>query len=251
MWLKDANACLVGSLLPFLMPRSIGLNTSGLEEELVACDELVRSLGAKAAECKRLQNQALRKTARQRQLALGAFVLYVACEAVDTLALLYLSQRSMDVLQQDPEQSKEYLECRFLTTDVEALSNVLDGHGGGISKAAFAEAKRFRSEALVYDWIKRQNVEQGIAPPSHFVINFRRQASLSHSPEDNTTAKGSVKAGELKWVQRFRHRWGLRLGRVPAGEAVPLARLQAKVCGEGKQGVMEWTTRAPPCDPSL
>ncbi len=182
-----------------------------------------------------MQNQLLRKTARQRQLALDvAFVLYVACEAVDTLALLYLSQRSADLHQQDAEQNKEYLECRFLSTDVEALSNVLDGHGGGISKAAYAEAKRFRNEAMVYDWIRKQNVEQGVAPPSHFVIKFRRQSSLSLSPENNTTAKGTVKAGELKWVQRFRQRWGLRIGRVPAGEAVPLVRLQAKVRGEGK-----------------
>jgi hypothetical protein len=217
------------------MPRGLLLDTSVLEQEFAASNELVRSLGAKAAECRRRQNQLLRRAESQRRLALDvAFVLYVVCQASEALALMYLSQRSADLLLKDEEQRREYLECRFLSTDVEALSSIQDGHGAGISKMAFVEATRFRKEALVYDWVRKQNVEQGIAPPSHLVVNFRRQNSQSHSPECSTTTKGGVRAGELKWVQRFRKRWGLRLGRVPVGEAVPLVKLQAKVHWAGK-----------------
>ena len=218
------------------MPLAHGCDTTALEHQLGSCSEYLRHLKDEAAECRRQHRKLQSGQAHRRQHILDvAFVLYVIRETAEQTALAYIERRPSEVLQMDTQQVLEYLENRFLETDCEVLSNISDGFEVSISKSAMREAHRFGREEVVYNWIQKQNVEHGLAPPSHFVVQFRRANLQSLSPETTSVTSKNAKAGELKWVQRFRRRWGLRLGRVPVGEVVPVEKLRAKViCWETK-----------------
>ena len=86
-------------------------------------------------------------------------------------------------------------------------------------------------EARLLHWIGKQNSAQGVAPPPHFVWAKRCALAIDKNSGHQRCAaswRPARSAAAKKWMQRFRKRWNLCLGRLPAKEVLPTATMQAK-----------------------
>lgn len=158
-----------------------------------------------------------------------AFVLFVKTAPEHGLDLEYLRRSSSAAGGFDLQRAVEELEERFVTTDAVEIGSILDGCSERLPKTVFRDAARFRREADLYSWVRLQNINQGVAPAPKLVMLHRRASDGESGC--CTTGMGLATvftAGERKWLQRFRKRWNVSLGKVPAGEVVPLAVLQEK-----------------------
>ena len=126
------------------------------------------------------------------------------------------------------------IETRFLETPVDTLAQWLDW-SEDISRTVRTEAQRLVEEARLYRWIGEQNSAQGVAPPPQFIWekrctlvidndNGKKRGAASWRPAHSAVAK--------KGMQRFRRRWKLTLGRLPAKDILPPATMQAKARSE-------------------
>ena len=78
-------------------------------------------------------------------------------------------------------------------------------------------ARKFLAEHDLVRWVRGMNLEHGISPDST-LLNAKRPV------ED----QGASKRTRTQWAARFRHRWGLSLGRFAARERLTRAEKQAK-----------------------
>ena len=164
-----------------------------------------------------------------------AFILFVFSAPEHKFDLEYLTRQWAGKFDFSTEGAEKELEERFIETDPDEISNISEGCSSVIPVAYFQEAKRFAEEAETHQWIRCQNVVQGLAPSPKLVMQFRRRRSAAvPTSADTVSTTLSFKAGEKKWVQRFRRRWKLALGRVPVGEVVPLETLRQKVPALGE-----------------
>ena len=88
---------------------------------------------------------------------------------------------------------------------------------GGDALRGYLEADRFLKEYDLQVWISRQNLEKGLTPSSHAVLQqCTRLAGESQAGALGTSA--SKKKTRLQWLRRYRRRWRVRLGKVQEGE---------------------------------
>ena len=91
------------------------------------------------------------------------------------------------------------------------------------------KAHNFLAERRLRDWIVMQNVVKGLAPLSSSVGS--RWDSMHETSTENPF--GVIRGDMLhsknrKWIGRFRHRWGLRLGKIPARDFMSTDEIHAK-----------------------
>ena len=200
----------------------------------LAMEEVAAELARNSAELTRLQRQAQRERARlrkQREHALLTATIAFCHEpnAGPTIAAA-VKRKYARAVDEDADALTREIESRFLQTSVETLAQWLDW--SDMSGTIQSEAQRFLEDARLLNWIGEQNSAQGIAPPPQFVWEKRcaliidkttlhREGAASWRPARSAAAK--------KWLQRFRKRWNLCLGRLPAKDVLPTATMQAKV----------------------
>ena len=87
-------------------------------------------------------------------------------------------------------------------------------------------------DARLLRWIEEQNSVQGVAPAPQFVWEKRCALAIDNSSCQEGGAaswRPARSAAAKEWMQRFRQRWNLTLGRLPVKDLLPLATMQAKV----------------------
>ena len=90
-------------------------------------------------------------------------------------------------------------------------------------------------DARLLRWIEKQNKAQGVAPPPQFVWEKRCALAIDNNSGQERGAaswRPARSAAAKKWMQRFRQRWNLTLGRLPAKDILPSATMQAKARSE-------------------
>ena len=90
---------------------------------------------------------------------------------------------------------------------------------GDTLQAELMETKRIVEDVKLLSWVRSQNSAQGVSPLPQFVWEKRCLLSIENSSEPDARASSHRphrSAGAKKWVQRFRRRWDLVMGRLPA-----------------------------------
>ena len=128
------------------------------------------------------------------------------------------------------------LERRFLATPVEQLANWLDWQTD-LLKAEQEESRRLVADLQLLAWIEGQNTQQGLSPTPGLVWEQRCLLTIQslQNTQQGFSKRGKATAGAIKWVQRFKQRWKLLLGRLPTGEIVPLEEMRKKVMQDQKK----------------
>ena len=206
-------------------------------------DTLASELARLTAERRFLLRQVQRQRAkegRQWEQALQAATIAFCHEptAGATLASATLRRfpRCMDG---DVDACAHEIEDRFLQTPVAVLAQWLDWTGD-VPSSTLAEAKRLVQDARLVSWVGEQNSAQGVAPPPQFVWEKRCAFAVDNGlgeGEGAATWRPAKSPGAKKWMQRFRRRWNLALGRLPAKDLLPADVMQQKVtrgCGKKK-----------------
>ena len=91
------------------------------------------------------------------------------------------------------------------------------------------KAQNFLAERRLRDWIVMQNVVKGLAPLSSFV-GLRWDCMHETSTENpfGVIRGDMLHSKNRKWIGRFRHRWGLRLGKIPARDFMSIDDIHPK-----------------------
>ena len=95
-----------------------------------------------------------------------------------------------------------------------------------------ATAKRYLNEFKLRAWIIKQNVLKGLAPPSsevgtyfdNFIIAGQPVGAIPFVPRSDMTL-----IGNRRWMQRFRDRWNISLGKVASRDIVSPIEISEKV----------------------
>lgn len=213
----------------------------------LAMEDITAELARVTDERRRLQRQAQKERARQskqRELALLAATIAFCHEptAGHTIAEATLRKHAR-VIGGDVAACAREIETRFLETPVDLLAQWLDW-SDDIPRAVRAEAQRLVEDAGLLNWIGEQNSAQGVAPPPQFVWEKRCALAIDSKcggPRGAASWRPARSAAAKKWMQRFRRRWNLTLGRLPAKDLLPSATMQAKVragCAKKSDGAV-------------
>ena len=219
--------------------RARAKSLTSLPTSRLAMEELAAGLARVTAERRRLQRQAQKQRSRQQkqrehalQVATLAFCHEPLCGPSIAEATLRKYARVMD---EDVAACIRAIEDRFLHTPVDTLAMWLDW-SEDIPRGARAEARRLVEDARLLRWVGDQNSAQGVAPPPQFVWEKRCALAITCDQDEQRCAaswRPARSAAARKWMQRFRHRWNLSLGRLPTKDILPAETMQAKA----QQGV--------------
>lgn len=138
------------------------------------------------------------------------------------------------------------IETHFHEIPADTLAQWLDW-SDDIPRVARAEAQRLVEDAGLLGWIGEQNSAQGVAPPPQFVWERRCALAIDNrSGRERGAAswRPARSAAAKKGMQRFRQRWNLTLGRLPAKDLLPSATMQTKARPESRRKVV---AVVPPC----
>ncbi len=95
---------------------------------------------------------------------------------------------------------------------------------------ALSEARRWRTEHELEEWIVRQNRDRGVAPMTCQVLehlNSRTTEPAAWAAESLPPCEAHMQ--KRSWLRRFRRRWGMSLARFPCQETLPLDTRRRKV----------------------
>ena len=203
--------------------------------------ELAAELARVADERRRLQRLAQKARARhskQREHALLVATIAFCHEPtyghVFAAATLRKYPRHFE---ESVAQCTAEIEDRFLKTPVETLAQWLDW-SEDMPPGARAEAQRLLEDARLLRWVGDQNSAQGVAPPPQFVWEKRCSLAIDCQHGERSAAaswRPARSAAAKKWLQRFRRRWNLTLGRLPTQDILPVETMQAKVRSQKKK----------------
>ena len=118
---------------------------------------------------------------------------------------------------------------RFLGMQNEVLGDWLDWQCAGMTQTAIKTAQNLVREFGLVSWVNDQNKVQGVAPPQCFVWQRRCVEMKQSEDSDAVRARESASSARaLKWMQRFRARHDLCLGKQPVGHILPVEHLHQK-----------------------
>jgi hypothetical protein len=213
------------------MAASRKYDTANIAGRLSDCETYLKCVSKKMAravhDVKQTQRQ---KRKLHNHIMQVALVLRIQSQGTNNLHVDYLRKRKSE-LRCDIDLSKaaEELDAELDNIKLSDVVDIATGHCGNMRPRVFRDAKRFTDEAAIHAWVVQQNVVQGIAPPAKKVCEFRR--GLQRITEDLGTHDEQtvpLLAGEKKWVQRFRVRWDFTVGKISAGDVVPVTELRKK-----------------------
>jgi hypothetical protein len=143
------------------------------------------------------------------------------------LALSFLTQRA-ELQMKDRAVQQTSLENWFLIT-AEAEKQKCTHPPSTMGKAALKEAEKFLDEWTLQEWVRKQNLEKGIAPLSG-VVWSQREKSLNAALAAGLvpTSRPAKQKHRLQWLRRWRLRWRIKFGTIQAREHVPAVECQNK-----------------------
>jgi len=197
-------------------------------------EQLKLELARVTQERRRLQRQAnsrmSRSVARREHALLVATVAFCHVPFAGETIAIAMQHSFSDILWDDVVSCAREIENRFLRTSDDELGQWLEWQGG-LTPKTITEAQRLVEEARLHVWISDQNSAQGVAPPPQFVwekrcaLVIQHHGTLSKTGAEHHSRSDAAK----KWVQRFRQRWDLVLGRQEAKDVLPVGIMRSKV----------------------
>jgi hypothetical protein len=143
------------------------------------------------------------------------------------LALSYLSQKA-ELPKKDRAVQQASLENWFLITEETEKQKWCTHPPSPQGKAALKEAERFLEEWCLQMWVRKQNLEKGIAPLSGVVWSQREKGLNAAAAAGLPNARPAKQKHRLQWLRRWRLRWGIKMGTIQAREHVPAIECQDK-----------------------
>ena len=137
-----------------------------------------------------------------------AFILFVWSCPDATMALAYVAAEEGRRQLLFPTLTREALEGRYLEAPVEVVGDIWRG-AGGCCPARLAEAKRYWRDYGLCEWVCNQNEGKAVAPTPEMVIRRLRAVAAVGEPFAPKQQRLDRSWASRKWVQRWRHRWGL------------------------------------------
>ena len=198
-----------------------------------AMEEIAAALAGNSAELTRRQRQAQKQRARRRKqrehAILTATIAFCHEPTAGPRIAAATLRKYAEAIDEDAESLRREIETQFLQTPVETLAEWLDW--SAIPRTVQSEAQRLLEDVRLLHWIGEQNSTQGVSPPPQFVWEQRCAFTIDQSSSRQRSAaswRPARSAAAKKWLQRFRKRWNLCLGRLPAKEVLPTPTMQAK-----------------------
>ena len=196
-------------------------------------EEIAAALARNSAELTRRQRQAQKERARRRKQREHAFLTATIAFSHEPTAGPSIAAATLrkypGAMDEDVDTLTREIETRFLDTPVDTLAQWLDW--SDIPRTVESDAQRLLEDVRLLHWIGEQNSAQGVPPPPQFVWEKRCALTIDTSSGHQRLAaswRPARSAAAKKWLQRFRKRWNLCLGRLPAKEVLPTATMQAK-----------------------
>ena len=204
-----------------------------LADARVAMEQIANDLARNAAELKRRQRQAQQERAKirkQREQALLTATIAFCHEptAGPDIAAAIL-RKYPGAMGEDVDALTREIQTHFLETPVETLAQWLDW--SDMPRTIESEAQRLVEDVRLLHWIGEQNSAQGVSPPPQFVWEKRCALAIDQNSGHRRCAaswRPARSAAAKKWMQRFRKRWSLCLGQLPAKDILPTATMQSK-----------------------
>ena len=205
------------------------------------------------------------RLARRAQLAAEhrvqdvAFVLFCWRCPDTSAALAYASSAAARRGPAAGVVTAEALGARYLACPMAALVAIMAAEGP-LPRPCFAAARRFLHDTELLDWVQDQNVHRGVAPTSQLLLRHLRVRAACESGQVTTELPRPRPLPSTKWIQRWRKRFGARLGKLPVRERLPVevARCKAGVANSAFVSLCfsrpeppRGKTLGPPCGPNL
>ena len=87
----------------------------------------------------------------------------------------------------------------------------------------------FWQEWSLNAWVECANLRQGVAPSTAAVLDQHERARLALPERVRPLARGVASQGKARvWAARWRQRWGLRHGSIPARDALLVQEMRKK-----------------------
>ena len=188
-----------------------------------------------SAECLRLYKLERQRQARQQvrvEIAWTVGTIAFCHEPAAGIEIVEALQRKYTtILPEDVQECLENIQRRYLDCSVMQLAAWLQWETIK-SKIMENTVKNILEEARLHIWICKQNQDQGVAPPPQFV--WERRCTLLQELHGDDVDVGSngqspKSATAKKWIQRYRLRWNLALGKQPAKDLLPVSKMRDKV----------------------
>ena len=133
--------------------------------------------------------------------------------------------------------SKPELEVRklvqdwFLEVDLNEFTDLCDA-ANPKDPGAMRSAMAFWQEWSLAAWVEEANYSKGVAPSTAAVLDHSEQLRADVPEAVRPAARGVAAQGKARaWAFRFRQRWGLSHGAIPAQDDMPATELNQKAHG--------------------
>jgi hypothetical protein len=144
------------------------------------------------------------------------------------LAITYLTLRA-GLKSKDALVQKKGLQDWFAETAETERQKWCTNPPSKKGKAAMKEAEKTVAEWALHEWVRKQNMEKGIAPLSGIVWSQREKNLNADAAAGVVPRPRPTKQKErLQWLRRWRLRWRIKLGAIQAREHVPADECQSK-----------------------
>ena len=208
------------------------------QTELAHLSERLKGLSRREAELKTTAKRTARKEAREYKLLFDvAFVLYVLSHGESDCVEAYLENRAKSPNGESTEAVMLEIENKFAEMKMKELEDVQSMRSPLFTKSVYMQATKAKDEFRLVAWVKQQNQSKGVAPSTQMLCE---EASLSDVPTASDSAgvppaPAKSSSALVKWAQRFRQRWGLRLE-----NHTRTKRSRRQNCKKRRLGKFEW-----------
>ena len=162
------------------------------------------------------KSQKMHRSSEQRLREVALVLLVREAPEMDMAKSFLMRRGSLDAA--DALTTIHSLQDRILSLTVDAVARILDG--GGVDKHVLKEAQQYEQEYQLQSWVKKQNQRKGVAPEMRLTLRHMRSNAEAFAALGMTPWPSKNYSSSRKWVQRFRSRWSMKLGRFPARESL-------------------------------
>ena len=101
------------------------------------------------------------------------------------------------------------------------------------------QATKYLAEYKLYAWVEQQNLTKGLAPHTAIVNSVRHPKNMENVAQPLGVVS-RVGRTRKQWLRRWRHRWSVKVGTIPAGERLP------DDVAQKKARPLSWSPTPPP-----
>ena len=204
---------------------------------LVKNDALKGALATTRKQIRAIQKKEHKaKQRRERQWRLSEFLKRVALILFatanhDPVAAATFLARQAAKQKWEPKPDGEVrgmVEDLFMAIELEEFTNLCDV-ANSTAPDCMRAAMAFWQEWSVNGWVEGANLQQGVAPSTAAMLGQLERHRLATPQAVRPPARGVAAQGKARaWAARYRQRWGLQHGSIPARDTMPLQETRAK-----------------------